>query len=75
MSKSEFSDKIQQCKFAYQSYEKILIDLKSYLRGIMYEETVLLSDLKLLDSIINHLCPPINGWAKKYGKTFKRNTS
>ena len=59
----------------YQTYEKILIDLKSYLCGISYEEATLLSDSKLLDCTITDLCPPINGWAKKYDRKFnKQNT-
>ena len=46
------------CRFAYTSYQKILTQLKSYLRGMTYDESILLSDLKIIDDIVTDLCPP-----------------
>ena len=58
------TDKVQQCKFAYQSYEKVLIQLRSYIRGAPYDENI-------LDDIVTGQCPPINGMSKRYDKLYK----
>ena len=42
VNKSHISEKVKECKFAYQSYEKVLIQLRSYLRGVSYDEKILL---------------------------------
>ena len=55
--------KVQQHKFANQSYEKVLIQLRSHLRGAPYDN--------ILDDIVTDLCPPINGMSKRYGKLYK----
>ena len=33
-----YKRKIEMCKFAYTTYEKILVDLRSYLRGLKINE-------------------------------------
>ena len=45
---SNIKTKTEMCRFAYTSYQKILTQLKSYLRGMTYDEVVLLSDLKII---------------------------
>ena len=65
ISNSNIQRTIKTRRFAYTSYEKVLTQLKSYLRGMPYDEVVLLSDLKVLDDIVTDLCPPINGNFKK----------
>ena len=70
VSNSNIQRTIETCTFAYTSYEKVLTQLKSYLRGMPYDEVVLLSDLKVLDDIVTDLCPPINGNSKKYDEIY-----
>ena len=61
---------MEKCRFAYTSYGKLLVQLKSFLRGVEYDENVLLSDIKTLDDIIIDQCPSINHFLKKYDKKF-----
>ena len=61
------------CRFAYTSYQKTLTQLIIFLRGMSYEEKILLSDLKVLDDIVIDLCPPINGISKKYDRIYGNN--
>ena len=49
---------------------KILTQLKSFLDGMTYEESIFLSDLKIIDDVVTDLCPPINGMSKKYDKIY-----
>ena len=70
LSKSNIKTKTEMCRYAYTSYQKILTQLKSYLRGMTYDESILLSDLKIIDDIVTDLCPPINGMSKKYDKIY-----
>ena len=66
ISNSNIQRNMKTCRFGYTSYEKVLTQLKSCLRGVPYDELVLLSDLKVIDDIVTDLCPPINGNSKKY---------
>ena len=72
MTKSCLSDKVEKCKFAFTSYKKILIQLRSYLSGLPYDDRTFLSDVKVLDDITTDLCPPINGMTEKYDRIYGR---
>ena len=52
-----YKRKIEMCKFAYTTYEKILIDLRSFMRGLNYDEKEFLNYVKFLDEIIIDICP------------------
>ena len=67
---SNLNNKVDMCKFAYQCYEKVLIQLRSFLRGLEYNDTVFVSDLQLLDQIITDLCPTVSKLSDKYDKKF-----
>ena len=70
LTKSNLRNREERCKFAYISYKKILIQLKSYLRGLEYDEVMLLSDLKILDDIVIDQCPGIDKYCDKYNSKF-----
>ena len=44
ITKSDMSNKVQRCKFAYTSYEKICVQIKSFLRGLPVDNNAFLSD-------------------------------
>ena len=70
---SEFKNykkKIEMCKFAYTSYEKVLIDLRSFMRGLEYNNKKFLDYVKVLDNIIIDMCPLSDKLEKKYNKMF-----
>ena len=70
MTKSNLNNKVNMCKFAFQNYEKVLIQLRSFFRGIEFNDIIFISDLQVLDGIISDLCPTITKMSDKYHKTF-----
>ena len=65
LAKSNIVQLIAQCRLAYTSYEKILIQLKSYLRGLEYDMKILLSDIKIIDEMVIDQCPSADDFSKK----------
>ncbi|KAL9968239.1 hypothetical protein ACROYT_G026589 [Oculina patagonica] len=70
ITKSNISDKVNKCKFAYTSYEKVCIQIKCFLRGLPSDENAFLTDLKVLDDIVIDQCPTVDEYVKKYYKKF-----
>ena len=66
----KYKRKIEMCKFAYTSYEKILIGLRSFVRGTEYNNKEFLDYVKVLDDIIIDMCPLTDKFEKKYNKVF-----
>ena len=65
-----FKRKIEMCKFAYTSYEKVLTDLRSFMRGMEYNVDEFIDYVKVLDDIIIDMCPLTDKFEKKYNKLF-----
>ena len=65
-----YKRKIEMCKFAYTSYEKVLTDLRSFMRGLEYNNKEFLDYVKVLDDIIIDMCPLTDKFEKKYNKVF-----
>ena len=55
-----YKRKIEICKFAYTTYEKILIDLRSYLRGVKFNKVQFFTEIRLIDQMITDLCPSVS---------------
>ena len=70
LTKSDLNKRVDRCKFAFTSYERVLVQLKSFLRGLLYDESNFLSDLKVIDDIIIDQCPSIEKYFDKYDKVF-----
>ena len=70
LAKSDLNKRVDRCRFAYTSYEKILVQLKSFLRGLPYDENMVLSDIKILDDIVIDQCPSIDKYFDKYTDKF-----
>ena len=70
LTKSDLNKRVDRCKFAFTSYERVLVQLKSFLRGLLYDESNFLSDLKVIDDIIIDQCPCIEKYFDKYDKVF-----
>lgn len=63
-----FKRKIEMCKFAYTSNENFLIEIRSYLRGLEFDEKEFLDSTKVLDNIIIDMCPVTDKFNEKYNK-------
>ena len=70
LTKSDLDKRVDRCRFAYTTYEKILIQLKSFLRGLPYDDNIFLSDIKILDDIVIDTCPTIDKYFEKYNFKF-----
>ena len=70
LAKTNLLQKIAKCRFAYTSYEKIMVQLRSFIRGMPYDENVFLSDIKVIDDMIIDQCPSADEYSKKYNKKF-----
>ena len=60
-----YKKKIEMAKFAYTTYEKVLVHLRSCLRGNDFNHTQFIYEMKLLDETIIDVCPLANKFKKK----------
>ena len=70
LTKSDLDNRVDRCRFAYKTYEKILVQLKSFLRGLPYDISLFLSGIKLLDDIVIDSCPTVDKYFEKYTNKF-----
>ena len=70
LTKSDLNKRVDRYKFAFASYERVLVQLKSFLRGLPYDESNFLTDLKVLDDIVIDQCPSVDKYSDKYDKVF-----
>ena len=70
LTKSDLHKRVDMCKLAFTTYEKVLVQLKNFLRGLPYHETNFLTDLKVLDDIIIDQCPLVERYIVKYNKIY-----
>ena len=68
----KFSFKVDMCRFAYTTYEKTLIELKTYVRGLPLEELDgFLIKMQTLDEVVTDFTPPVfDCWTRRYSKKF-----
>ena len=67
-----FSIKMDMCRFAYTTYEKTLIELRTYVRGLPMEESDgFLIKMQTMDNTITDLTPPTSDHlVKQYDRKF-----
>ena len=65
-----YKKKIEMSKFAYTTYQKVLVDLRSCLRGNEFNHTAFINGMKLIDELIIDLCPLADKFEKQYDKKF-----
>ena len=70
LAKSNIIQRTAQCRLAYTSFEKLLVQLKSYLRGMECDMKALLSDIKTIDEMVIDQCPSADNFFKKYDRKF-----
>ena len=70
LTKSDLNRRVDRCRFAFTSYERVLVQLKSFLRGLPYDESNFLTDLKVLDDIVIDQCPSVDKYLNKYNSKF-----
>ena len=68
-SLKKYDKKTEQANFARIEYQKILDEIRFYLRGEDYDEKIFLDKLKMIDNFVTDHCMEIPIY-KKYEKTF-----
>ena len=69
--KKDFKKKIEKTKLAYTTYEKVLVELRSALRGDEWNKQEFIDRIKILDEIIIDHCPSsADNFVEKYKKKF-----
>ena len=69
MGLQSFDLKIQNCIYAYQSYQHILINLKDMLRSGDFKPSFH-TEMKNLDDFVTDICPNVDKFLSKYNKKF-----
>ena len=57
-------------KIAYTTYEKVLVELRSALRGDEWDKQEFIDRMKLIDEMIIDQTPVADRFANKYNKKF-----
>ena len=69
--KKDFKKKIETTKMAYTTYEKVLVELRSALRGDEWNKEEFIDRIKILDEIIIDQCPAsADNFVEKYKNKF-----
>ena len=73
MISKRFLFKIDMCHFAYITYDKTLIELRTYVRGLPMEEFEgFLIKMQTLDDTITDFTPPVSDkCVQEYGQRFR----
>ena len=66
-----YKKKIELTKIAFTTYEKVLVELRSALRGDDFHENEFIEKMKILDEMIIDQTPLADKFIKKYNKNFK----
>ena len=70
MKHKDLDLKIQNCLFAYQSYQHLLIAIKDMMRSGEYQQNNLLSIMKNIDDFISDTSPVVDKYLLQYDKKF-----
>ena len=65
-----YKRKIEMSKFAFSTYQKILLDLRTALRVGPFDKNDFLKELNILDDTIVDFAPLVTRFEKQYAKKF-----
>ena len=69
--KKDFKKKIETSKLAFTTYEKVLVELRSALRGDEWNKEEFIDRIKILDEMIIDQCPSsVDNFVEKYKNKF-----
>ena len=73
--KKNYKRKIEMSRIAFTTYEKVLVELRSALRGDSLNKQEFIDRMKLIDEMIIDQTPIADRFAKKYNKKFMYKVS
>ena len=65
-----YRKKIEMSQIAFTTYEKVLVELRSALRGDEFNEQEFIDRMKLIDQMIIDQTPIADRFAKRYNRKF-----
>ena len=66
----DYKRKVEMSKFAYTTYQRVLLDHRTALRGRSFDKNDFLKNLNILDETITDFCALVTKFEKQYGKQF-----
>ena len=66
----EYKGKIETSKSAFTTYQKVLLDLRTALRGGSFDKNDFIEELNILDDTIVDFSPLATKFGKQYNKQF-----
>ena len=66
-----YKKKIEMSQIAFTTYEKVLVELRSALRGDEFNKQEFIDRMKLIDEMIIDQSPIADRFSKKYNKKYK----
>ena len=66
-----YKKKIEITKIAFTTYEKVLVQLRSALRGDEFDKDLFIDKMKVIDEMIIDQTPLADKFTKKYDKKYK----
>ena len=66
-----YKKKIEMLKIAFTSYEKVLVELRSALRGDEFDKDQFIDKMKVIDEMIIDQTPLADKYVKLYDKKWK----
>ena len=66
-----YKKKIEMTKITFTTYEKVLVELRSALRGDEFDKDSFIDKMKVIDGMIIDQTPLADKFTKKYDKKFK----
>ena len=69
--KNNYSRKIEMTRIAFTTYEKVLVELRSALRGDDWNKDEFIDRMKLIDEMIIDQTPEADRFISKYEKKYK----
>ena len=71
--KKNYKRKIEMSRIAFTTYEKVLVELPSALRGDEFNKQEFIERMKLIDEMIIDQTPVADRFASRYNKKFSIN--
>ena len=71
--KKNYKRKIEMCRIAFTTYEKVLVELCAALRGDEWDKQDFVDRMKLIDEVMIDQCPIADRFACRYNKKFNIN--
>ena len=66
-----YKNKMEMLKIAFTTYEKVLVELRSALRGDEFDKDRFIDKMKIIDEIIIDQTPLADKYVKKYKEKHK----